>query len=81
MEPLPLCGRCLRSGVGTPVERLGFFRHQHWKAAFLACPEPGHALGQINRRLGIDRRGCGNQIVEDGQNGRQIIRTRRADDE
>jgi len=67
--------------VGTIVGRPRLFCHQHRKAAFLTRPKPGHALDQINRRLGIDRRGRGNQIIEDGQNGRQIIRTRRADDE
>ena len=77
----PLIGCGLRSGIGEPIERVRFFSHQHRKAAFLTRPEPGHALGQVNRRLGIDRRGRGNQIIEDGQNGRQIIRTRRADDE
>ena len=77
----PLIGCGLRRGIGEPIERVRFFSHQHRKAAFLTRPEPGHALGQVNRRLGIDRRGRGNQIIEDGQNGRQIIRTRRADDE
>ena len=77
----PLIGYGLRSVVGTIVGRPRLFCHQHRKAAFLTRPKPGHALDQINRRLGIDRRGRGNQIIEDGQNGRQIIRTRRADDE
>ena len=34
-SPCPLICRSL-CGVGTPVERLGLFRHQHRKAAFLA---------------------------------------------
>lgn len=51
---------------------LRLFGHQHRIPRGHPGLEPRRAFGQIHRRPGIDRRRRGDQLIENGQNGRQI---------